>query len=410
LFLPGWLRVRIDATPSGCDVRAGVTDDSKRSNWLAVAPGDDRVRGPQRWRRGGGFWLIYLAIPLGSAWTHHQVAASIVGTALLVAFAWSYLFLVPLGWWGARGARYSYLIVGLLLVLTASATAAIGMNGLWMLIFVAAATIILLPGRVALAGVVSFTVTVAVLPQFITPWHWHGLQWSMGASVALASLAVFGFSRLIRANAELAAMREEVATLAAERERMRIARDLHDLLGHSLTTVTVKAALATRLFDQDPARARAEIAEVEILARESLADVRAAVAGYREVRLATELATAREVLAAAGIEAQVPGAVEGMSPEVGGLFGWVVREGVTNVVRHSRATKVRITLDATGIEIVDDGSGCPEPPTQESAAVTASGHGLVGLAERADALGGRLYAGPVDAAAGGFRLRVEVPA
>ncbi len=180
----------------------------------------------------------------------------------------------------------------------------------------------------------------------------------MGASVALASLAVFGFSRLIRANAELAAMREEVATLAAERERMRIARDLHDLLGHSLTTVTVKAALASRLFEQDPVRARREIAEVEVLARESLADVRAAVAGYREVRLATELATAREVLEAAGIDAQLPGVVEGMSPEVGGLFGWVVREGVTNVVRHSKAKSVRITLDATGIEIVDDGSGC----------------------------------------------------
>jgi two-component system, NarL family, sensor histidine kinase DesK len=384
-------------------------DDDMRQQLITSASEDDRIRGPQRWRRGGGFWLIYLAIPLGSAWTHHQLAASIAGTALLVAFAWCYLFLVPLGWWGARGARYSYLIVTLLLLLTASATAVIGMNGLWMLIFVAAATIILLPGRVALAGVVSFAVTVAVLPQFIKPWHWHGLQWSMGASVALASLAVFGFSRLIRANAELAAMREEVATLAAERERMRIARDLHDLLGHSLTTVTVKAALATRLFDKDPARARAEISEVERLARESLADVRAAIAGFRDVRLATELVAARQVLAAAGIEAQLPGAVEGMSPEVGGLFGWVVREGVTNVVRHSRATKVRITLDATGIEIVDDGSGCTRAPTNGQADM-ASGHGLVGLAERADALGGRLFAGPVDAGAGGFRLRVEVPA
>jgi two-component system, NarL family, sensor histidine kinase DesK len=386
-----------------------TTREAVRRNWL---PGsrNDRVEGPKRWRRGGGFWLIYLAIPLGSAWTHHQLSASIAGTALLLAFAWCYLFLVPLGWWGARGARYSYLIVGALLVVTTSATAVIGFNGLWMLIFVSAATIILLPGRVALMTVASFAVVSAVLPQYIKPWHQKGLQWNVGASVALASLAVFGFSRLIRANAELAAMREEVATLAAERERMRIARDLHDLLGHSLTTVTVKAALAARLFDQDPTRARAEIAEVEILARESLADVRAAVAGYREVRLATELATAREVLAAAGIEAQVPGAVEGMSPEVGGLFGWVVREGVTNVVRHSRATKVRITLDATGIEIVDDGEGCPKPPTHETAGVAMSGHGLVGLAERADALGGRLLAGPVDGSASGFRLRVEVPA
>jgi len=374
------------------------------------ASGNDRRDGPKRWRRGGGFWLVYLAVPLGSAWTHHQLVASIAGTVLWAAFAWAYLFLVPLGWWGTPGARYSYLIVGVLMALTLASTAIIGENGLMSLIFVAAAAIILLPARVALPGVAVFAVASAVLPQFIGPWHQQGLAWSIGVSIALASLAVFGFSRLIRANAELAAMREEVATLAAERERMRIARDLHDLLGHSLTTVTVKAALATRLFDQDPARARSEIAEVERLARESLADVRAAVAGYREVRLATELATAREVLAAAGIDAQVPGAVEGMSPEVGGLFGWVVREGVTNVVRHSRATKVRITFDATGIEIVDDGSGCPEPPAEDSAGIATAGHGLVGLAERADAMGGRLFAGPLDAGSGGFRLRVEVPA
>jgi two-component system sensor histidine kinase DesK len=126
------------------------------------------------------------------------------------------------------------------------------------------------------------------------------------------------------------------------------------------------------------------------------------------VRLATELATAREVLEAAGIEAQLPGAVEGMSAEVGGLFGWVVREGVTNVVRHSKAKSVRITLDATGIEIVDDGSGCVRKAGE--VATTHTGNGLAGLAERADALGGRLVAGPVDGSATGFRLRVEVPA
>jgi len=382
--------------------------EAERRRWVP-ATSIDRAEGAKRFRRGGGFWLIYLAVPLGSAWTHHQLAASIAGTALLVAFGWSYLFLVPLGWWGARGTRYSYLIVGVLMTLTIAATAVIGENGLMALIFVAAASIILLPGRVALVEVAVLAVTSSVLPQFIKPWKQQGLAWSIGVSIALASLAVFGFSRLIRANAELAAMREEVATLAAERERMRIARDLHDLLGHSLTTVTVKAALAARLFEQDPVRARAEIAEVEVLARESLADVRAAVAGYREVRLATELATAREVLEAAGIDAQLPGVVEGMSPEVGGLFGWVVREGVTNVVRHSKATTVRITLDATGIEIVDDGSGCLRK-AGDQLSTSRVGSGLAGLAERAAALGGRLVAGPVDGSASGFRLRVEVPA
>lgn len=384
-----------------------------RLTWFIPGEGSDPKDGAKRWRRGGGFWLIYLASPLGSAWTHHQLAASIGGTCLLLAFAWVYLFLVPVGWWGQRGARYSYAVVGLLFSLTAAATAVIGANGMLPLIFVAAAAIILLPSEVSLPLIAGLAVIAALLPQYIPPWHLNGPQWSVAASVALASLAVFGFSRLIRANHELAAAREQVATMAAERERVRIARDLHDLLGHSLTTVTLKAALATRLFDSDPARARAEIAEVEQLARESLADVRAAVAGYREVRLTTELATAREVLFAAGIDAHLPGAVDGLSPDVGRLFGWVVREGVTNVVRHSRATSVRITLDPTSIEIVDDGSGCTHDSAfAGDADATSAGHGLAGLRERAAAVGALVEAGPVDKSArhAGFRLRVDVPA
>jgi two-component system sensor histidine kinase DesK len=386
-------------------IRSQPMDNDRRLAWFTPGSGDGQTDGAKKWRRGGGFWLVYLLSPLGSAWTHHQLAASIIGTVLLATFAWAYLFLVPLGWWGQRGQRYSYAIVGLLLAITLAATAVIGENGATTLIFVAAATVILLPTSVSLPGLAVLAVTSAVLPQYIGPWHLHTVQWDLGVSVALASMAVYGFSRLIRANHELAAAREEVAVLAAERERLRIARDLHDLLGHSLTTVTVKAALATRLFDQDPVRARAEIGEVERIARESLADVRAAVAGYREVRLATELATAREVLAAAGIDAELPGVVDAVAPELGGLFGWVVREGVTNVVRHSSATRVRITLDARGIEIVDDGRGCTGKST---------GHGLEGLSERAAALGGRLVAGPLAGGAApfvaGFRLRVDVPA
>jgi two-component system sensor histidine kinase DesK len=388
---------------------ATMREPTGLQRWLPGS-GNEGAEGPKRWRRGGGFWLIYLCIPLGSAWTHHRLVASVVGTALLLLFAWAYLFLVPLGWWGMRGAKYNYAIVSILLALTLASTAVIGANGLMALIFVAAAAIIMLPGRVAITGVVVFAVASSVVPQYIGPWHLHDLQWTTGASIAFASIAVFGFSRLIRANHELAAAREQVATVAAERERMRIARDLHDLLGHSLTTVTVKAALAARLFDQDPARARTEIAEVELLARESLADVRAAVAGFREVRLATELATAREVLEAAGIEAQLPGAVDGLSAELGGLYGWVVREGVTNVVRHSRASRVWITLDAAGIEIVDDGSGGARKAS-EAAATQPAGHGLEGLAERVVALGGKLVAGPVqENGTAGFRLRVDVPA
>jgi two-component system sensor histidine kinase DesK len=374
--------------------------------WFAPDVRGPAADGPKRWRRGGGLWLFYLASPLASAWNHHTLLASIVGTVLVLAFAWCYLFLVPKAWFGHRGPAYDYAIVGVLLALTVASSVAIGVTGLTPLIFVGTAAIFVLPGRVSLSLILVSAVVSSVLPQYVGPWHVRGVQWGLGAAIVLASVAVYGFSRLIRANHELAAAREQVATLAAEQERLRIARDLHDLLGHSLTTVTVKAALAARLFDQDPARARAEIGEVEQLARESLADVRAAVAGFRDVRLGTELATAREVLAAAGIEADLPGVVDDVPTELGGLFGWVVREGVTNVVRHSRASRVTITLHTRGIEVVDNGRGC---------AGGAPGHGLAGLAERAAALGGQLVAGPLDAPtdatlANGFRLRVDVPA
>ena len=380
-------------------------NENPRLSWFAPDVPRTKHDGPKRWRRGGGLWLLYLASPLTAAWSDHTLPASIAGTVLVLAFAWAYLFLVPSVWFGRNGKRDSYAVVGVLLFLTILCAIVVGATGLTPLIFVAVTAMFVLPIRISLSFIAVCAVVGSVLPQYIKPWHVRGVQWGTGAGVALASIAVYGFSRLIRANHELALAREEVADLAAEQERLRIARDLHDLLGHSLTTVTVKAALATRLFDQDPVRARAEIAEVERLARESLADVRAAVAGYREVRLTTELATAREVLAAAGIEADLPRVVDDVPTELGGLFGWVVREGVTNVVRHSRASRVRITLHDRAIEILDNGRGCSGDQ---------SGHGLAGLAERAAALGGQLVAGEPGAATdamfvNGFRLRVDVP-
>jgi two-component system sensor histidine kinase DesK len=361
-----------------------------------------RYEGARNWRRGGGFWLIYLLSPLGQAWTDHRLAASIAGTALLVVFGWAYLFLVPTAWYGVGRPRRAVGVCAVLFALSVAETAVIGVSGLTAWVFVAAATIVLLPVRPALVVAGVLAVVATVVPQYIGPWDVHELEWSIGVAVALASVAVFAFTRLIRANHELGLAREEVARMAAERERLRIARDLHDLLGHSLTTITVKAALAKRLIGSDVARAEQEIAEVEKLARESLADTRAAVAGYREVRLATELATAREVLAAAGIRADLPGVVDDVPADLGVLFGWVVREGVTNVVRHSRAKHVRISLERRAIEIVDDGRG-----VAGSCDETQGGNGLSGLAERAAALGGELSAGP--AGSTGFRLRVGVP-
>jgi two-component system sensor histidine kinase DesK len=379
---------------------SGWLDGALSRHWAA------RLGGARRWRRGGGFWLVYLFSPLGSAWTDHRLAASIAGTVLLVAFAAAYLFVVPLAWWGRGGRRVGVATVSLMFALGLACAAVIGPNGLTTFIFAVAAMIVTLPHRVALPAAAMVALLTLGVPQFIPPWHVQGPYCSVGVAVALPSVAIFSFSSLVRANLELAAAREEVAQLAAERERLRIARDLHDLLGHSLTTVTVKAALASRLIDTDPARAKQEVGEVERLARESLADTRNAVTGYRDVRLATELATAREVLAAAGIDADLPKVVDHVAADLGGLFGWVVREGVTNVVRHSRARRVSISLDGgRDIEIVDDGRGIHGDVDGNP------GHGLAGLTERAAALGGRVTTGPAGlaGAVGGFRLRVEVP-
>ena len=179
-------------------------------------------------------------------------------------------------------------------------------------------------------------VATALVPRLVHSWG-GTIPWNIALSVLLVAIAMSGFFKIIQSNIALAAARAEVARLAAENERSRIARDLHDLLGHSLTTITVKAGLARRRLAEhgDVQRAFTEISEVEQLSRRTLGDVRAAVSAHREVTLAGELATAREVLRAAGVISELPASVAETDPALSELFGWVVREGVTNVVRHS---------------------------------------------------------------------------
>ncbi|HYJ74310.1 MAG TPA: histidine kinase, partial [Kineosporiaceae bacterium] len=172
------------------------------------------------------------------------------------------------------------------------------------------------------------------------------------------------------------------------------------ILGHSLTVLTVKAELAGRLVSIDAARAEREIGEVEALARQALADVRAAVAGYREVSLPAELASARAALDAAGIAAVLPGAVDEIPDERRDVLAWAVREGVTNIVRHSGAKHAWVRLTRDGVEICDDGIG----PADTAADGTGQTHGLVGLRERASAAGARVVVGRRDG--GGFVLKV----
>jgi two-component system sensor histidine kinase DesK len=240
-----------------------------------------------------------------------------------------------------------------------------------------------------------------LVPIAVGPWH-VSLAKSFAdvtpVAIPVIALAMLGVMQVVRANRALAETRAELARLAAENERIRIARDLHDLLGHSLTTITVKAGLARRLGPTNPAGAVDQITEVEELCRKALTEVRAAVSGYREVTLASELARGRELLRASGITAELPTATEVADPAHQELFGWAVREGLTNVIRHSRARSCTVRVSASYVEIIDDGQGSTAAP----------GNGLSGLRERAAAAGGGVDAGPVQPA--GWRLRVWVPA
>jgi two-component system sensor histidine kinase DesK len=232
---------------------------------------------------------------------------------------------------------------------------------------------------------------------------------TVGVTVATISLTIFALTRLGRANRELQAARRELADLAVAEERARISRDLHDTLGHSLSVIALKAELARRVLPDDPVRAAAEIGDVETVARDALSSVRETVSGYRQPTLAMELAGARAALAAAGIDARVEPAPEDLPRDVDAVLGWAVREGVTNVLRHSDAAHARVRVVVGGgdavVEIEDDG-GAPadaDPATAHG----RPGMGLAGLRERAARLGGGIEAGPL--ASGGFRLRVAVP-
>jgi two-component system sensor histidine kinase DesK len=361
-----------------------------RSSWEGSPSGWGRFLFPS-------IWLVYLAQTFSGLTKHNDGGGVLAGVVILVIFAITYLTALAIA---MSRPQLGWIFVAVLLGLTATAAVFAHEDALAMLVYVA----VIVVGVTELdrnAGrrrvlVVVLALAAAFVPPLVPSWH-AAAQWGNGFTVLLVALAMLGFFGLIRSNRELAKARSEVARLAAENERSRIARDLHDLLGHSLTTITVKAGLARRLAERDPHRAAAEITQVEELSRSSLADVRAAVAGYRDVTLAAELATAREVLRAAGVEAEFPRAVDIVDPQYRTLFGWVVREGVTNVVRHARAGRCTVAVGPNWVQITDNGRG----------GTAGAGNGLTGLRERVSAAGGGVTLG---GAISGWRLRVDVPA
>jgi two-component system sensor histidine kinase DesK len=384
------------------------------SDSCVAADGDAGARHEQmmlrRWRVFAALFLIYLGYALPPLWTDHSWPGRLFGFALLLTFVGLYLGPLPLAAFGHRP-TWAPRVFAAMCAVPAVYLLTIDGGGIVMATYLGIAVVLLLPTRASVPVVVALTAAITVLPQYVASWGVHGLQFGVGIPTLLVALAMFGLRSGFANTTALYQARQEVERLAAEQERMRIARDLHDLLGHALTTVTIKAELAAKLATLDPERAAREMIEVAQLARQGLADVRSTVTGYREMSLIAELASAKEVLTAAGMTAQLPATVEDVPMQARELFGWAVREGITNAVRHSRASLVQVELGPTSVEVVDDGRGCASEQAASEQALSAGGvqrgNGLVGLAERATAAGGSFAAGPRPE--GGFRLRLDLP-
>jgi two-component system, NarL family, sensor histidine kinase DesK len=346
----------------------------------------------------------FLLVPAITGLTRHVTPATVLVTAGTVAFAGL------VGWRvvlrdrpGLGGVPWAWLAV---MVALAAAVFAVGRGPGWLIILAVAAAAcgrFTASVRPAVFGAVSCSGAGLIAT---------GLQarpaeaGTMTLAIIVPSMAAFLAYASTKRNetlAELQQTRAELARVAVAGERLRIARDLHDLLGQSLSLITLKAELSRRMLDTDTTSAAREMAELEAVARQSLSDVREAVAGYRQPDLITELGAARQLLTAAGLDCQITSPADLSLPaDIDTVLAWTVREGVTNVVRHARATCAGVTVTTADgqvtVGITDNGTGPLAGP---------AGSGLAGLSERVRQLGGNLMAGP--APAGGFRLQVTIP-
>jgi two-component system, NarL family, sensor histidine kinase DesK len=363
---------------------AGTSSRLRRLPWLAI-----------------GF--VYLVIwPLGDLVRHGHSAAQItIGVLALLSFIGLMVALMASNNpWEAETGRRTWILLGVTTVVAICYPLVLGVNWAGLPIYLGVAYAMTLPPSWAARGVlVAAALSLALCLTLRTPSATTALLTFETATIGLLMLAFRGSRLLI---VQLQEARGEVARLAAGEERLRIARDLHDLLGHTLSLIVLKSEVAARLADRDPGRSLGEIKDIESVARQALADVREAVSGYRRRSLTDELDNARGVLAAAGVDLTVTTSGSPLPDQLDGLFGWAVREGVTNIVRHARARRATIAVARrdTGavLEISDDGVG---------ATTDGAGSGLAGLGERVTAAGGSLAAGP--GPHGGFRLVVQAP-
>jgi len=369
--------------------------------WSAPGARRSRAVGKDPWARFGWLmaviWLVFLVYPV-IALLHSEAPLVwvVVGWAALVAFAVLYVTGFIHGMRGGGGLgrppsvrqwiTFGALIVCMVISIPAASGSALsflpfimafasyGLTRLWHWITTVAAVVItalcvfLLPGGTSYFSVLAIVVMLGVV-NTVSTW-------------------------LILRSAEAEQLGLELATSEG---REAVARDVHDLIGHSLTVVGLKAQLVRRLIDSDPERAKAELADIEQLTAEAIAGVRSTVAGARATTLVEQLASSRDSLRAADIEMTVTGESSALSPVQAITASWILREATTNTLRHSRARTVKVLLAPGRLLIEDDGVGIGG----------AEGNGIRGMRERAATAGAGFTVGAAgEASDAGTRVEV----
>ena len=349
-------------------------------------------------------WLVFIAIPLADAVSSHDdgpskaltVLATIAFVAVFVSTAVRRDKPLP--------DRQALRSAGTLLAISVALTA-LDRQG-WGTLFIFTVVAIAMCVRAPFSFYGVLLCTALCVGSLLAADAAAGAIFGFASSTLGVGMLMLVVADLRTRNRELHTARAELARLAVADERARFARDLHDLLGHSLSVIALKAELAGRLLRERPSEAAGHVTEIEQVARGALTEVREAVSGYRQPTLDDEIAGAKMALSAAGIEAEIERPAVTFDPAIEAVLAWTVREGATNVIRHSGAghcsVKVMAGLGEAGVEVLDDGPGC-----EDAVANGRDGHGLEGLRERVARLHGQIEAGA--GTAGGYRLAVRVP-
>jgi two-component system sensor histidine kinase DesK len=362
-------------------------------------------------------WLACLIFPVAVLVQLHpdtpHLALAVAGLASFVAFYTWFMRQHPLAGPAKSDPRVSVTLLALFLVMVLGLSLSLmfGPAFLWLFVgtsMVAGRTLPLHQAHLIATVLPFLTIAMGLLlGGSIAGTDWlHILP--LALLVRAMGLNMLGLSLQFEAIRDLRAAQEELARQAAIEERLRLARDLHDLLGHSLSLIVLKSELVGRLIEKEPAQAANDIHELESVARQALREVRQAVANFRQPTLAGELDGARQMLTAAGIMFTVENTLEDVPPAIEAVLAWAVREGVTNVIRHSRAKECRLWLMCDErhfrAELTNNGYFAPTTKIEKVSS------GLSGLTERVRAQGGTLQASPCTIAGKEmFRLQLDLP-